>query len=122
MAFVESSITASEALKKALDKAKEDFKKRADNISLWQRQIVVLKQQIEELEKKINEAETSPAIGFETAEKALNDEASTGVLHWERVEALDIELAELDTSLSLTNARLSLARDRYLTLKENVPF
>ena len=119
---MEFSITASKALKKALDKEKDDFKKRADYISLWQQQIVVFKQQIEDLEKKITEAKTSQASGFETAEKALNDEASAGVLHWERVEVLDIELDELDISLSLTNARLSLARDRYLTLKDNVPF
>ena len=52
----------------------------------------------------------------------LNNEARVGVVHMERVGVLDIELANLDTSISLINARLELARECYITLKDNVPF
>ena len=82
----------------------------------------MLKQQIERLEKQIDEAETLQAVGFHTAEQALNNEALVGVAHLEHVGVLDIELADLDTSISLTNARLELARECYITLKNNVPF
>ena len=48
-----SSMAASEELKETLDKEREDFKTRAINISLWQHKILVLKEQIERLEKKL---------------------------------------------------------------------
>ena len=76
---------------------------------MWQRQIIILKEKIKELEKNINEAETSQAAGFKTTEKVLNDEALVGVVHLERVDTLDDELVELDTYISLTNARLALS-------------
>ena len=62
------------------------------------------------------------AAGFSTTEKELNDEALVGVVHQERVDALDNELVELDTSISLTNSCLVLAQERYVSLKNTVPF
>ena len=62
------------------------------------------------------------AAGFHAAEHALNNEALVGVAHLEYVGVLDIELADLDTSISLTNARLELSQECYITLKNNVPF
>lgn len=82
----------------------------------------MLKKQIEDLEIRINEAEALQTAGFGDAEEALNVEALVGVAHFERVSALDTELAELDSSLSLADARLKSARDKYVRLKTSIPF
>ena len=45
----------------------------------------MLKQQIERLEKQIDEAETLQAAGFHAAEQAGNNEALVRVAHLERI-------------------------------------
>ena len=93
LTFVNSSMVASEKLKKTLDKEKSDFKTRATNISQWQQNILILKKQIEGLEHQISEAGILQVVGFSMAEKALNDEALVGVVHLKCVNALNDELA-----------------------------
>ena len=82
----------------------------------------MLKKQIQGLESQIHEAQALPAVDFGAVEQALNKEALARVAHLERVSALDLELVELDSSISLTDARLEIAKDHYSRLKDSAPF
>ena len=122
LAFVESSLAASEKLQQDLEEKKAAYITRRTQIFQWHQQILVLKKQIEGLESQISEAQALQAVGFGAVKQALNNEALVGVAHLERVSALDLELAELDSSISLTDACLEIAKDHYLRLKDSAPF
>lgn len=73
------------------------------------------------MEVRINAAEALETIGYGDAEEALNVETLIGVVHFEYVNIVDVELDELESSLSLANACLKAGGDQYVRLKTSEP-
>lgn len=111
LVLVNASLANVEQLQKSLDKKKLEFCTRVTNMIQWKQHVELLKKQIEDPEARINAADALKIVGYGNAEEALNVESIVGVAHFERVNALDVELAELDSSLSLANACLKEAVD-----------
>lgn len=96
-------------------KNKEKFDAHGRNIASW-------RQQIEELQAKISDAEKDKHQLLEFDEASMAQELSFGMEFVEKARQLDSDVKLLRSKRSLCEKWLELLKVKYLQIKANLPF